>query len=179
MYLGDFTRLQEIQKKRDRSNRDWQRIILRNVAKSLLESNTVTGTHNGQNGIASTFHNRAQYSLNKRSNDMQLMDVRQLWWKIRAKMNEKTEFSNMMLLSRMMEYLEKLMSKGRRRIRFISMATFEKALHEIHLDATGKVVEPFEQLKTVRKDFEDEDDDDYTTAEDFLYDEISMTEDNP
>jgi len=107
VYLGDFTRLQEIQKKRDRSNRDWQRIILRNVAKSLLESNTVTGTHNGQNGIASTFHNRAQYSLNKRSNDMQLMDVRQLWWKIRAKMNEKTEFSNMMLLSRMMEYLEK------------------------------------------------------------------------
>jgi hypothetical protein len=169
--LGDFNRLQEIQRKRDRSNRDWQRIILRNVAKSLLETSTVTGNNNVQNGIA--------IGLKKRTNDMQLMDVRQLWWKIRAKMNEKTEFSNMMLLSRMMEYLEHLMSKGRRRIRLISMATFEKALHEIHLDATGKVVEPFEQLKTVRKDFVDEDDDDFTMAEDFLYDEISTTEDNP
>ncbi len=174
VYLGDFTRLQEIQRKRDISNRDWQRIILRNVAKSLLEANTATSTV--QNGIAT--HSRPYNNLNKRNNEQQLMDIRQLWWKIRAKMNEKSEFSNMMLLSRMMEYLEKLMTKGRRRNRFISMASFEKALHEIHLDTTGKVVEPFEELKAGRKGSDDYEDDDYTMAEDFLYDEISTTEDN-
>ena len=35
VYLGDVERLQEIQKKRDATNRDWQRIILRNLAGAL------------------------------------------------------------------------------------------------------------------------------------------------
>lgn len=35
VYLGDLERLQDIQKKRDATNRAWQRIILRNIGKAV------------------------------------------------------------------------------------------------------------------------------------------------
>merc|ERR1719354_861804 len=38
VYLGDLERLQDIQSKRDATNRDWQRIILRNVARQMNEN---------------------------------------------------------------------------------------------------------------------------------------------
>jgi len=44
VYLGDLERLQEIQRKRDVTNRDWQRIILRNVAKQLNKANGALDT---------------------------------------------------------------------------------------------------------------------------------------
>jgi hypothetical protein len=41
VYLGDLERLQDIQKKRDVTNRNWQRIILYNIAKSLYEEHSL------------------------------------------------------------------------------------------------------------------------------------------
>lgn len=35
VYLGDLERLQDIQRKRDATNRSWQRIILRNIGKTV------------------------------------------------------------------------------------------------------------------------------------------------
>jgi hypothetical protein len=42
VYLGDLKRLQDIQSKRDTTNRNWQRVILYNIAKSLHETTTNT-----------------------------------------------------------------------------------------------------------------------------------------
>jgi hypothetical protein len=42
------------------------------------------------------------------------------------------------------------------------MVAFEKVLNQIHLDTTGKVVEPFEELSGNSK--KDDDDDDYTMS---------------
>ena len=124
VYLGDLERLQEIQKKRDATNRNWQRIILRNVATALLES--MCQTESVQNGIT------------------QVMETRQLWFHIRVKMEQKPEYRNMMLLQLTLDYLEELMSL--RRQRYLTKAGFESILNKIHLDTEGKVVEPFEEL---------------------------------
>ena len=136
VYLGDLERLQEIQKKRDATNRDWQRIILRNIAKALLSSNASDA------GSDSTTIN----GINE------VMDTRQLWWRIHAKMEDKPEFRNMMLLSRTKDHLEELMTM--RKQRYMTMAGFERLLNKIHLDTKGKVVEPFEELGKKKKDMD-------------------------
>lgn len=163
VYLGDLGRLQEIQKKRDVTNRDWQRIILRNIAKSLLLTIVPTATATpifARNGIFPNNYKANDDNQRKTTHQKQIMDTRQLWWKIRAKLNEKPEFRNMMLLSRMMEYLEGEIST--KHSRYITMVAFEKVLNQIHLDTTGKVVEPFEELSGNSK--KDDDDDDYTMS---------------
>jgi len=86
VYLGDLARLQEIQKKRDATNRDWQRIILRNLFKSLDEEEQ-------QDGVVET---------------------RALYFQVHEKMRHK-EFGNMLLLARMKDQLESLMKKRRQR----------------------------------------------------------------
>eukprot|EP00550_Attheya_septentrionalis_P010485 CAMPEP_0198302848 /NCGR_PEP_ID=MMETSP1449-20131203/56578_1 /TAXON_ID=420275 /ORGANISM="Attheya septentrionalis, Strain CCMP2084" /LENGTH=535 /DNA_ID=CAMNT_0044005319 /DNA_START=134 /DNA_END=1741 /DNA_ORIENTATION=- len=119
VYLGDVERLQEIQKKRDATNRDWQRIILRNLARALDEEQS--------GGVLSG-----------------VLELRQFWWKLNHKMQTK-EFGNMLLLERMKEQLEHLMHH--RRQQFLTMNAFESILNKVHLDNEGKLVEPFQCLK--------------------------------
>eukprot|EP00553_Chaetoceros_curvisetus_P010891 CAMPEP_0204641270 /NCGR_PEP_ID=MMETSP0717-20131115/50727_1 /ASSEMBLY_ACC=CAM_ASM_000666 /TAXON_ID=230516 /ORGANISM="Chaetoceros curvisetus" /LENGTH=280 /DNA_ID=CAMNT_0051661913 /DNA_START=55 /DNA_END=897 /DNA_ORIENTATION=- len=121
VYLGDLERLQEIQSKRDASNRDWQRIILRNVARALDEScaDTVGAVGDG------------------------VMEIRQLYFQLDTKMKEH-QYANMLLLNRMKEHLENLLMK--RKQRYLTMEGFESILNKLHLDAEGHVVEPFLEL---------------------------------
>lgn len=108
VYLGDLVRLQEIQRKRDATNRDWQRIILRNIAKSLG-----LGEVGGRN----------------------VMETRQLWWQIHQKM-QSPEYGNMLLLIRMLNCLEDLMDN--RKQKYITHTSYENWLQKIHLDTEGK-----------------------------------------
>jgi len=117
VYLGDLERLQKLQQTRDRTNRDWQRVILTNLAKSA--------------------------NIGEGGNDTNIMSTRQLWWKVHSKMKEK-EFSCMLLLQRMNDELERRIH--RRGQRYITFGAFECILAKIHLDAEGQVVEPFVNL---------------------------------
>lgn len=117
VYLGDLERLQEIQRKRDASNRDWQRIILRNVAKQLEENSAEFGVVG--DGV---------------------MEIRQLYFQLDSKMKGK-EFANMLLLVRMRKHLEHLM--WTRKQKYLTTEGFVSILNKLHLDAEGHVVEPF------------------------------------
>uniref|UniRef100_A0A6U3RFF1 Phosphoglycerate mutase n=1 Tax=Ditylum brightwellii TaxID=49249 RepID=A0A6U3RFF1_9STRA len=120
VYLGDLERLQDIQRKRDATNRDWQSIILKNIAKAISKESAGEGKES--DGV---------------------IETRQLWWQIHTKMQTR-EFGNMALLSRMKEHLEKLMFQ--RKQRHLTMPGFESILKKVHLDMEGKVVEPFVSL---------------------------------
>lgn len=120
--MGDLERLQDIQKKRDVTNRDWQRIILRNIAKALVEEDS--------NGPVT-------------STSLPVFETRQLWWQLHTKMRE-LEYQNMLLLVRMKDHLEDLLFQ--RKQRFLTMAAYESIVNKLHLDAEGHVVEPFVAL---------------------------------
>jgi hypothetical protein len=118
VYLGDLNRLQEIQRKRDVTNRDWQRIILRNIGKSLgWDMETLP---DGSLGSCKS----KPVSPTDPSN---VLETRQLWWHVHNKLNSP-EYKNMLLLVRMQEALEEIM------------------INKIHLDTAGHVVEPFVEL---------------------------------
>lgn len=119
VYLGDLDRLQDIQRKRDVTNRDWQRIILRNIATSLTEEDGRAG--------------RSQ----------PVFETRQLWWQIHTRM-QNPGYGNMLLLVRMRDHLEKLMCE--RKQRFLTRSGYESILDKIHVDTEGCVVEPFVPL---------------------------------
>ena len=122
MYLGDVERLQDIQKKRDATNRSWQRIILRNIGKTVgWDFNTPERAAFG--GAAPP-----------------VAETRQLWWQVHNKMRAP-EYSNMLLLQRMRDYLETLMYE--RKQRYITMRQYGQIIDKIHLDTEGHVVEPF------------------------------------
>lgn len=121
VYLGDLERLQEIQQKRDATNRDWQRIILRNVARALEE---VCAEKVGAVGDG-------------------VMEIRQLYFQLDTKMKEH-QYANMLLLVRMKEHLEDLMLK--RKQKYLTLESFEGILNKLHLDAEGHVVQPFCEL---------------------------------
>jgi hypothetical protein len=114
VYLGDLERLQDIQKKRDVTNRDWQRIILRNIGQS--------------------------FGWNMESDGSEIVvDTRDLWWAVHSKM-QNPDYSNMLLLSRAASFLEDMM---KRQQRYIAKQGFDALINKIHLDAEGHVVEPF------------------------------------
>mmetsp|Transcript_31979 Transcript_31979/g.48905 ORF Transcript_31979/g.48905 Transcript_31979/m.48905 type:complete len:562 (+) Transcript_31979:123-1808(+) len=120
VYLGDVERLQDIQRKRDATNRDWQRIILRNLAKALDEEDP------DANGVYET---------------------RQLWWQIHNKMI-KPEFANMVLLVKMKEKLESMLIS--RKQQYMTSQGYENIVQKIHLSSEGELVEPFEDLTEKR-----------------------------
>lgn len=126
VYLGDLERLQDIQKKRDATNRNWQQIILRNIGKSLGwdMDNPEFSSFTGGEGPP-------------------LLESRQLWWKIRSKMSTP-EYSNMLLLAKMADEVEELMYH--RRQKYITKKSYEEMIAKLHLDTEGKVVEPFVSL---------------------------------
>jgi hypothetical protein len=125
VYLGDLERLQDIQKKRDATNRSWQRIILRNIG---LAAGWDMDTE-----IRGAFGGAAP----------PVVETRQLWWQIHNKMLTP-EYSNMLLLQRMRDYLENLMYQ--RKQKFITKRQFNMIIDKLHLDTEGKVVEPFKLL---------------------------------
>lgn len=121
VFLGDLERLQDIQRKRDKTNRDWQRTILRNIATALAEEEDYNGTNKSQ----------------------PVFETRQLWWQIHTRM-QSPGYGNMLLLIKMREHLEMLMYE--RKQRFLTMAGYNSIIDKLHLDAEGCVVEPFVSL---------------------------------
>ena len=141
VYLGDLDRLQDIQKKRDATSRQWQRVILRNIAKSVNEED-LKEDHTEFHCIH--FHNES------------IVETKHLWYKIVQKMQDP-EFENMLLLVRMKEFLESLLTYrwGRRlkTYRYMPLEAFEKIIEKIHMNSEGDVVDPFVSLED-RKDRE-------------------------
>ena len=155
VYLGDLERLQEIQLKRDVTNRNWQRIILYNIAKSLHgdslgEKDPVVRISDGdiqqkkgpKTPTPKQFAGIPQMQSSMQSRNV-VFETRQLWWQIHHKMLE-TEYGNMLLLARMKDELEHRMY-GRRQTH-ITFADYEELVNKLHLDAEGHVVEPFVQI---------------------------------
>lgn len=134
VYLGDIERLQDIQRKRDSTNRDWQRIILRNIAKDLL-------------GEADDDKCDAHTLYLKQSSGRNMLSVRQLWFQIHKKM-QLPEYNNMLLLIKMEDELDELMHK--RRKKFLTVSEYERMLDRLHLGTKGQVVEPFVALSDQR-----------------------------
>ena len=71
VYLGDLERLQDIEKKRDATNRGWQRVILRNIAR---QSNEEDIKEDGNRYHKPNFHRDG------------VVETKHLWWKIVQKM---------------------------------------------------------------------------------------------
>lgn len=155
VYLGDLERLQDIQKKRDVTNRNWQRIILYNIAKSLAEdaseqSPLVRGKLGSKRSGNSAISNAAGGAVDtnahsespfpKDLNRTYVIETRQLWFKLHEKM-QSPEYGNMLLLVRMRDELEDRMY--RRRQRYLTFVGYEELVNKLHLDAEGHVVEPF------------------------------------
>jgi len=138
VYLGDLERLQDIQKKRDATNRGWQRVILRNIAKQVNEEDL------GEDDMDMCFHNPSFHGEN-------IVETKHLWWKITQKM-QNPDFANMLLLVRMKEFLESLLAYRRSRktktYRYIPLSTYEQMVDQIHLDSAGEVVDPFVSLES-------------------------------
>lgn len=132
--MGDLHRLQEIQRKRDVTNRDWQRIILRNIGKSLGWD--MLTMPDGSLGSCKS----KPVSPTDPSN---VLETRQLWWHVHNKL-KSPEYSNMLLLVRMQEALETIMHDQKRK--FTTKFAFEGLINKIHLDTAGSVVEPFVEL---------------------------------
>jgi hypothetical protein len=149
VYLGDLERLQDIQSKRDKTNRNWQRIILFNIAKSLHEdemaSPDANGDDNNENVDADV---NGESPFPKDLNRKFVLETRQLWFKLHEKM-QSPEYGNMLLLVRMRDELEHRMYD--RKQRFLAFAGYEELVNKLHLDAEGHVVEPFVALSE-RKD---------------------------
>lgn len=142
VYLGDLERLQDIQRKRDVTNRDWQRIILRNIAKSLEEDESTNALVAGDGAGREVVNNNAPGRIKEQGREP-VFDTRQLWWQLHLKM-QLPEYNNMFLLTKMKDHLEQLLFE--RKQRYLTMAGYESIIDKLHLDAEGHVVEPFEAL---------------------------------
>ena len=157
--MGDLERLQEIQRKRDTTNRNWQRIILYNIAKALHEDDVASSPGDTSAGGGASTENTADDD-DEKCNDVEtdfnsespfpknlnrkfVLETRQLWFKIHEKM-QSPEYGNMLLLVRMRDELEHRMYQ--RKQRFLSFAGYEELVNKLHLDAEGHVVEPFVAL---------------------------------
>ena len=106
--------------------REWQRIILRNVGKTLgWDMDHTTG-----------------------SNSSKVIETRQLWWQIQQKMKTH-EYGNMLLLVKMEDTLEKLMYANKQK--YVTMRQYETMIDQLHVDAEGRLVEPFVALNDRQK----------------------------
>ncbi|KAL7504953.1 hypothetical protein ACHAXN_002474 [Cyclotella atomus] len=135
VYLGDLERLQDIQEKRDATSRWWQRVILRNIAKNIIEEERCD--------------HKSFYDAQHFSGD-DILETKHVWYKLTKKM-QNPEFSNMLLLVRMKEYLEGMLAyrrgKSNKNSRYIPLECYEKIVEKIHLDSAGEVVDPFVSLE--------------------------------
>ena len=128
-------------RKRDVTNRNWQRIILRNAAKSL-------GFDMGDSASCNVTSVKEPASIVDDTcvvgaSEPHVVETRQLWWQIHSKMQE-SDYGNMLLLAKMEDALETLLYN--RKQKYITKSTYEKMVNKIHLDTEGSVVEPFVEL---------------------------------
>ena len=135
VYLGDLERLQGIQRKRDATNRDWQKVILRNIGKSL-------GWEMAERAVK-TVEDVLRLKQSKERTGPNAVETRQLWWQVHEKM-KLPDYQNMLLLVRMQSSLEDLMYV--RKQKYITQHTYEELVDKIHLNTEGCVVEPFVDL---------------------------------
>jgi hypothetical protein len=147
VYLGDLERLQDIQLKRDVTNRNWQRIILYNIAKSLLGDNDAKAGAKEATATTTT-STTTPSSTSGRPSPVEIsksvvFETRQLWWQVHTKM-QLPEYGNMLLLVRMKDELENRMYQ--RRQKYITFAAYDGLVNKLHLNAEGTVVEPFVAL---------------------------------
>ncbi|KAL3766068.1 hypothetical protein ACHAW5_007763 [Stephanodiscus triporus] len=84
VYLGDLERLQDIQKKRDATNRGWQRVILRNIAKQSIEEEILED--------CTKYHNPRFHREN-------VVETKRLWWNIAQKMQNPEVRENIRFFS--------------------------------------------------------------------------------
>jgi len=115
--LGDLERLQDIQSKRDKSNRDWQRIILRNIGKSLgwdMDSDADNLTTGPEGSL--------------------VVETRQVWWHVHTKM-ENPDYRNMLLLAKMEDWLEEIMFQ--RGQKFLTKSAYEKMVRWLRKKSRG------------------------------------------
>lgn len=138
VYLGDLERLQDIQRKRDATNRNWQKVILRNIGKSLGWEMEETSTV-----AAATTLDSASTPQRERKQASNAVETRQVWWQIHTKM-KLPDYRNMLLLVRMQACLEDLMYE--RKQKYVTQCSYESLVKKIHLDTEGCVVEPFVDL---------------------------------
>lgn len=135
VYLGDLERLQDIQEKRDATARWWQRVILRNIAKKIINEEECD--------------HKSFYDAQHHKGDS-ILETKHIWYKLTKKM-QNPEFANMLLLVRMKEYLESLLAyrkgKSNKNSRYIPLECYEKIVEKIHLDSAGEVVDPFVSLE--------------------------------
>lgn len=144
VYLGDLERLQDIQRKRDVTNRDWQRIILRKIAKSLYQQSQQDEEDSTNKNERQHLGDASYLTDDTLSNTSIVYDTRQLWWQLHTKMNDNADYQNMLLLVRMKDHLEELLYHRRRT--FLTHAAFESIMNQLHLDAEGQIIEPFVEL---------------------------------
>jgi len=137
VYLGDLERLQGIQRKRDATNRDWQKVILRNIGKSLGWEIAEKEVKTVEDAL------RRKYAQLRERKGPDAVETRQLWWQVHEKM-KLPDYKNMLLLVRMQSCLEELMYT--RKQKYITQKHFEELVDKIHLDTEGCVVEPFVDL---------------------------------
>lgn len=97
--------------KRDKVNRDWQRIILRNIGKSFGWDIDVDGDGD----------------VSLPCEGPRAIESRQLWWQVHNKRNNP-DYSNMLLLAKMEAHLEDLML---RKQKFVTKNAFEKMVSHI------------------------------------------------
>jgi hypothetical protein len=138
VYLGDLERLQEIQQRRDATNRNWQRIVLYNIAKSLNGGGDSDSAEKHE--ACSTKEKNGKSPFPKSMSRKIVFETRQLWWNVHTKM-QNPEYGNMLLLVRMKDELENRMY--RRRQKYMTFGNYEELVNKLHLDAEGHVVEPF------------------------------------
>jgi len=144
VYLGDLERLQDIQRMRDVTNRDWQRIILRKIAKSLYRQSQQDDENSTNNFERQHLGDASYLTDDTLSNTSIVYDTRQLWWQLHTKMKDNADYRNMLLLVRMKDHLEELLYHRRRT--FLTNAAFESIVNQLHLDAEGQIIEPFVEL---------------------------------
>lgn len=137
VYLGDQERLQDIQRKRDATNRDWQKVILRNIGRSLGWEMAEKNVKTVEDAL------RLKHAMARKRKGPDAVEIRQLWWQVHEKM-KLPEYQNMLLLVRMKNCLEDLMYT--RKQKYITQKTYEEKVDKLHLDTEGCVVEPFVDL---------------------------------
>jgi len=134
VFIGDSSRLELIQSKRDLTNRDWQRIILNNIFNQTVEESEMS---------------TANY---RHISTSPIVDTRHLWWKVHEKMMGgqclSTEYANMLLLRKMFHMLEEMV-EGRKQQQ-LTKAGFQAMIQKLHLDSAGKVIPAFERADKER-----------------------------
>lgn len=174
--MGDLERLQDIQNKRDTSNRNWQRIILYNIAKELHEDSASEKHPSTNKNTTTNNHNkRSAESLNDSSSthdddDDDSKDTEEGVVKTHGHsespfpkdLNRKFVFETRQLWFKLHEKMQQSeygnmlllvrMKKElehrmyHRRQRFLTFAGYEELVNKLHLDSAGHVVEPFVAL---------------------------------